>query len=147
MQCDHARRGGIVCACAAGEPTVARGTSLLPERAPTSRSPRSSNHRPAAHAVDLRLRPLSCTGPPRARGGTYPEQLPQLAELLPSITTPVTIVNGRDDRVVPVSNAEFLHQRLPNSRLRIIDAGHFVWEEKPDEHASIILSSLPGGGS
>ncbi len=47
----------------------------------------------------------------------YPEELPALAELLPEIATPVTIVNGRHDRVVPVANAAFLHQRLPDSRL------------------------------
>jgi pimeloyl-ACP methyl ester carboxylesterase len=75
----------------------------------------------------------------------YPEELPQLAELLPSITTPVTIINGRDDRVVPVANAEFLHERLPTSRLEIVDAGHFVWEEKPAEYAAIILDSIAGG--
>ena len=72
----------------------------------------------------------------------YPEQLPELAELLPQIATPVTIINGRHDRVVPVANAEFLHERLPNSRLRIIDAGHFVWEEAPAQYASIILESI-----
>jgi pimeloyl-ACP methyl ester carboxylesterase len=72
----------------------------------------------------------------------YPEELPELAPLLPTITTPVTIINGRHDRVVPVANAEFLDERLPNSRLRIIDAGHFVWEEGPTEYASFILESL-----
>jgi pimeloyl-ACP methyl ester carboxylesterase len=76
----------------------------------------------------------------------YPEELPALAELLPTITTPVTIINGRRDRVVPVANAEFLDERLPNSRLRIIDAGHFVWEEAPKEYASIILDSIAGNG-
>jgi pimeloyl-ACP methyl ester carboxylesterase len=75
----------------------------------------------------------------------YPEELPVLADLLPQIATPVTIINGRYDRVVPVANAEFLHERLPNSRLRIIDAGHFVWEEAPKEYASIILDSITGG--
>jgi pimeloyl-ACP methyl ester carboxylesterase len=73
---------------------------------------------------------------------SYPEQLPALAELLPQITAPVTIINGRHDRVVPVANAEFLDERLPNSRLAIIDAGHFVWEEAPAEYASIILDSI-----
>jgi pimeloyl-ACP methyl ester carboxylesterase len=77
----------------------------------------------------------------------YPEQLPALAKLLPQIETPVTIINGRHDRVVPVANAEFLAERLPNSRLRIIDAGHFVWEEAPAEYASIILDSISGSGS
>jgi pimeloyl-ACP methyl ester carboxylesterase len=74
----------------------------------------------------------------------YPEELPALAELLPQIDAQVTIINGRHDRVVPVANAEFLDERLPNSRLRIIDAGHFVWEEAPAEYASIILDSLSG---
>ncbi len=73
---------------------------------------------------------------------TYPEELPELAELLPQITTPVTIINGRNDRVVPVANAEFLDERLPQSRVALIDAGHFVWEEAPAEYASIILDSI-----
>jgi pimeloyl-ACP methyl ester carboxylesterase len=72
----------------------------------------------------------------------YPEELPALAELLPHITTPVTIINGRHDRVVPLVNAEFLDQRLPTSHLEVIDAGHFVWEEAPTEYASIILASI-----
>jgi pimeloyl-ACP methyl ester carboxylesterase len=72
----------------------------------------------------------------------YPEELPALAELLPQITTPVTIINGQHDRVVPVANAEFLDQRLPNSRLRLLDAGHFVWEERPAEYAATILESI-----
>ena len=72
----------------------------------------------------------------------YPEELPVLAEFLPQITTPVTIINGRDDRVVPVANAEFLDQRLPNSRLEIVDAGHFVWEEAPQQYASIVIEAI-----
>ena len=77
----------------------------------------------------------------------YPEQLPALAELLPGIATPVTIINGRHDRVVPLANAEFLDERLPSSRLMIIDAGHFVWEEAPAEYASIVLDSISAYGS
>ncbi len=77
----------------------------------------------------------------------YPEELPELAELLPQISTPVTIINGRHDRVVPLSNAEFLDQRLPNSRLEIIDAGHFIWEEAPEEYAAIILDSIAPTGT
>ena len=37
----------------------------------------------------------------------YPEDLPVLAGLLPQITVPVTIINGRHDRVIPLPNAEF----------------------------------------
>src|SRR5215467_1339375 len=56
----------------------------------------------------------------------YPEELPVLAGLLPQITVPVTIINGRHDRVVPLANAEFLDQRLPASRLVINNDGHFA---------------------
>ena len=77
----------------------------------------------------------------------YPQELPELAELLPQITTPVTIINGRHDRVVPLANAEFLDARLPNSRVVIIDGGHFIWEEAPAEYASIILDSITGDQS
>jgi len=74
----------------------------------------------------------------------YPEELPVLAGLLPQVTVPVTIINGRHDRVVPLANAEFLDQRLPTSRLVIIDAGHFVWEEEPAKYASAVLDSIMG---
>jgi pimeloyl-ACP methyl ester carboxylesterase len=72
----------------------------------------------------------------------YPEELPVLAELLPQIATPVTLINGRHDPVVPLANVEFLDERLPHSRVVIIDAGHFVWEEAPGEYAAAILDSL-----
>jgi pimeloyl-ACP methyl ester carboxylesterase len=77
----------------------------------------------------------------------YPQELPELAELLPEITTAVTIINGRYDRVVPLANAEFLDARLPNSRVVIIDGGHFIWEEAPAEYASIVLEAISGNCS
>jgi pimeloyl-ACP methyl ester carboxylesterase len=76
----------------------------------------------------------------------YPEELPELAELLPRITTPVTLINGRHDPAVPPANVEFLNERLPNSRVVLIDAGHFVWEEAPAEYASTVLDSILEGG-
>ena len=72
----------------------------------------------------------------------YPEELPELAELLPQIATPVTIINGRNDPVVPLANAEFLDERLPNSRVVVIDGGHFIWEEAPAEYASAVVESI-----
>jgi pimeloyl-ACP methyl ester carboxylesterase len=74
----------------------------------------------------------------------YPDELPVLAGLLPRITVPVTIINGRHDRVVPLPNAEFLDQRLPTSRVVIIDGGHFIWEEEPAKYASAVLDSVTG---
>ena len=76
---------------------------------------------------------------------TYPEQLPILRDLLPTIQTPVLILSGAKDRVVPPANAEFLHQRLPKSRLEFIDAGHFIWEDGADQYAVSVTSWWAGG--
>jgi pimeloyl-ACP methyl ester carboxylesterase len=54
---------------------------------------------------------------------TYPTDLPVLRDLLPTIQTPVQIIAGRRDKVVPLVNAEFLHERLPLSKLAIIREG------------------------
>ena len=69
---------------------------------------------------------------------SYPTDLPKLAGLLPEIETPVQVIAGGRDRVVPLVNAEFLAERLPHCALTMVDAGHFVWEEAPGEYASIV---------
>jgi pimeloyl-ACP methyl ester carboxylesterase len=76
---------------------------------------------------------------------TYPTELPILRGLLPEIQTPVQIITGARDPVVPPVNAEFLHERLPKSKLDIIDAGHFIWEDAADQYASLITSWWGGG--
>ena len=76
---------------------------------------------------------------------TYPTELPILRDLLPDIQTPVQIIAGERDPVVPPVNAEFLSERLPNSKLDIIDAGHFTWEDGADEYAALVTSWWGGG--
>jgi pimeloyl-ACP methyl ester carboxylesterase len=76
---------------------------------------------------------------------TYPTDLPVLRDLLPEIQTPVQIIAGARDPVVPPVNAEFLHERLPKSKLDIIDAGHFTWEDSADEYAALVTSWWGGG--
>jgi pimeloyl-ACP methyl ester carboxylesterase len=75
----------------------------------------------------------------------YPAELAILAELLPQIQTPVEIIAGTRDTAVPPANAEFLDQRLPRSKLDIIDAGHFTWEDAADEYAALVTSWWTGG--
>jgi len=70
----------------------------------------------------------------------YPTDLPILADLLSEIQTPVQIINGAHDPVVPPVNAEYLHQRLPKSKLDLLDSGHFAWEDRADEYAALITS-------
>jgi catechol 2,3-dioxygenase-like lactoylglutathione lyase family enzyme len=69
----------------------------------------------------------------------YPDDLPKLAERLPAITTQVHIIAGSRDLVVPLSNAEFLAERIPGSRMSVVAAGHFVWEDAPQQYASLII--------
>jgi pimeloyl-ACP methyl ester carboxylesterase len=59
-------------------------------------------------------------------------------DLLPGIQTPVLNIAGDHDRAVPAANSEFLHQRLPKSKLDIIDSAHFTWEDSPDEFAALL---------
>jgi pimeloyl-ACP methyl ester carboxylesterase len=71
---------------------------------------------------------------------SYPTQLPILRDLLPQIQTPVQIIAGARDPVVPPVNAQFLHERLPNSKLDVLDTGHFTWEDGADEYAALVTS-------
>ena len=76
---------------------------------------------------------------------SYPSDLPLLAERLGDIRTPVQIIAGRHDALVPPSNAEFLHARLADSKLDILDTGHFAWEDGAEEYlaAHDILDRSP----
>jgi pimeloyl-ACP methyl ester carboxylesterase len=74
----------------------------------------------------------------------YPAELPVLRDLLPKIQTPVQIISGKRDPVVPPVNAEFLHDRLPKSKLDLIDAGHFIWEDAADQYAALVTAWWSG---
>src|SRR5215470_16212364 len=76
---------------------------------------------------------------------TYPAELLVLRDLLPQIQTPVQIIAGALDDAVPPVNAEFLHERLPHSKLDIINVGHFTWEDGADEYAALVTSWWAGG--
>jgi len=75
----------------------------------------------------------------------YPTDVPALGKLLPEIRTPVLVIGGRRDDVVPPVNAEYLHERLPASRLAWVDSGHFTWEDAADEYASLVTGWWDGG--
>jgi len=69
---------------------------------------------------------------------SYPTELELLRDLLPEIQTPVQIISGCRDKVVPPTNATYLHARLPRSDLHLLDAGHFVWEDAADDYAALL---------
>jgi len=75
----------------------------------------------------------------------YATDLPLLRDLLPRIQTPVQIIAGKRDAVVPMANHEYLHQRLPRNKLDVIDASHWTWEDGNDEFAGLVTAFWRGG--
>ena len=69
---------------------------------------------------------------------SYPEQLPVLRDLLPAIRVPVHVFAAAGDPLVPVFNGEYLAERIPGSKLTILPASHFAWEEVPDQFAALV---------
>jgi pimeloyl-ACP methyl ester carboxylesterase len=76
---------------------------------------------------------------------SYPIELEVLRDVLPQVQTPVQIISGLRDGVVPLVNAEYLDQRLPRSELRVVEAGHFIGEDAADEYARLIETWWAGG--
>jgi pimeloyl-ACP methyl ester carboxylesterase len=54
-------------------------------------------------------------------------------------------LTGKRDQLVPPANAEYLHQRLPNSRLALLDTDHFAWEDGADDWGAIALDWIHDG--
>jgi len=50
----------------------------------------------------------------------------------------VQIIWGRHDSIALVENAFILNRRLPNSKLKILNTGHYAWEDGWEEFAAII---------
>jgi pimeloyl-ACP methyl ester carboxylesterase len=78
---------------------------------------------------------------------SYPTELEVLRDVLPHMQTPVQMISGRRDTVVPPVNAEYLHERLPHSELRLVNSSHSVWEDAADEYAALVNAWWPGDSS
>jgi pimeloyl-ACP methyl ester carboxylesterase len=62
---------------------------------------------------------------------------------LPQIRAPTLIIHGDQDVLIPPQNAYILHERIPGSRLVIIEgAGHVYFWEKPAESCQAIVEFL-----
>lgn len=55
---------------------------------------------------------------------------------------PALLIFGRADRAVPVSDGETYNQLMPNSRLEVIEAGHFVHQDQPEQVARLVEEFL-----
>jgi pimeloyl-ACP methyl ester carboxylesterase len=77
----------------------------------------------------------------------YPGDLSELRGALSEIRTPVLSIWGSHDPIVPTTNADVLNRALPKTRSILLDAGHFVWEDRADEYAVGVLDWIRGGYS
>ncbi len=72
---------------------------------------------------------------------------PDSTPLLPQITCPTLIIHGADDQLIPVKEAELMHEQIPDSRLVIIPvAGHLANLEQPVKYNQAVrefILSLP----
>ncbi|TFY98632.1 alpha/beta fold hydrolase [Ramlibacter rhizophilus] len=61
-------------------------------------------------------------------------------EAIRRITQPALVVHGRDDQVIPVSNAWKLNALLPNSDLHVFgNCGHWTQIERKDDFCRLVL--------
>lgn len=75
----------------------------------------------------------------------YVRDLPRLKALLPSIQTPVLIIAGRQDPVVPPTNGQLLADLLPHRRYVLLEGGHLIWEDAAPAYASNVSEWINGG--
>jgi pimeloyl-ACP methyl ester carboxylesterase len=75
----------------------------------------------------------------------YNVDLPLLEHRLKQIRTPILVIAGRNDAIVPPANNQLLADHLPRSRLSLLDAGHRVWEEATDDYSTQIKRWCEGG--
>jgi haloalkane dehalogenase len=62
---------------------------------------------------------------------------------LAALGVPALIVWGADDQFAPVAGAHRLAAELPGARLEVLDgAGHFVFDERPEQTTALILEFL-----
>ncbi len=46
---------------------------------------------------------------------------------------------------MPWSNNQYLDDLLPNSEIHPLDAGHFAWEQAPEEYGRLVADWVTGG--
>ncbi|MDY3695755.1 MAG: alpha/beta hydrolase [Proteus mirabilis] len=70
----------------------------------------------------------------------YPKALEVLRDRLMDIKTPVLVITGQHDPFVPVSNGQYVVERVPVSHLEIVNSGHLVWEDAAEAYAGFVLN-------
>lgn len=66
-----------------------------------------------------------------------------VTDQLSKIKVPTLIIHGNQDFAIDLKMARLLHEKIPNSTLKIMEGiGHCTMMEKPDEFNKIVLEFL-----
>lgn len=69
--------------------------------------------------------------------------LPITAESMATITNPVLVIHGDDDRLVPLASGQWYAEVLPQAHLEVIpDAGHWLQIEQHDRFVGLVRTFL-----
>ncbi|MGW9431960.1 alpha/beta fold hydrolase [Streptomyces decoyicus] len=98
----------------------------------------------AAHVLEM----MTSTPPEGAAAALRGRaERPDYAELLTRVSVPALVVVGTEDAYTPVSDARDIHERIPDSRLTVIEqAAHMPNLEQPNAFNAALdafLTSLP----
>jgi len=75
------------------------------------------------------------------RSGDF-EKLTPYEGRLAALEVPSLVLWGEHDPFAPVAGAHQFHKELPSSQLVVLDAGHFVWEDAPEQCADAVVAFL-----
>jgi pimeloyl-ACP methyl ester carboxylesterase len=125
------------------EQMLAKGMTEIAESSlPKLLAPRTLAEKPA---VVARVRDMILRADPRGAAAAQRGMAARrnYSADLAGINVPVLIITGRQDSIRPVTDAEFMHQHLNDSRLEIIeDAAHMTNMEQPDSFNRALSSFL-----
>ena len=80
----------------------------------------------------------------RGRDGNRPGSVyfPRRLHELSAITVPVLVVQATNDQIFPPEHGEEMAAEMPNSELVVLDGGHTINNEQPDEFNRVTLEFL-----
>jgi pimeloyl-ACP methyl ester carboxylesterase len=70
---------------------------------------------------------------------------PSVADALASITTPVLVTDGAEDRLVPVANATFIAGRIPGAKLLLVPDTSHAWILQQIDHFVATVVAFDAG--
>jgi 3-oxoadipate enol-lactonase len=95
--------------------------------------------------IQSRLRTIMESATPEGIAGALHAMArrPDSTDILERLTVPVSIITGKDDGIIPPSEAESMHDVIKHSELHVIEGtGHMTALERPDLYNSILSAFI-----